>query len=115
MLRLRTIPALACLVLRAPGLDAQRYSFKRYDQDSGLLNQNVRTLLQDRTGFLWVGTDNGLFRYDGSHFRSFTTADGLPSAKVEDLNQTVDGTLWVATLSGVARLNGERFESVDIS
>ncbi len=114
-LRLRTIRVLACLALLAAGLDAQRYSFKRYDQDSGLLDLNVRTLLQDRVGFLWVGTDDGLFRYDGSRFRRFTAADGLPSAQVEDLHETGDGTLWVATLAGVAWLNGERFVPIDIS
>jgi ligand-binding sensor domain-containing protein len=111
----RTTLALLWLFLAPPGLEAQRYSFKRYDQDSGLLDQNVRTLFQDRAGFLWVGTDNGLFRYDGRRFRSFTTADGLPTSQVEAIHQTMDGTLWVATLAGVARLSGERFEAVDIS
>ena len=37
----------------------------------GLTNLDVLSLLQDRTGFLWVGTDNGLYRYDGRHFRMF--------------------------------------------
>ena len=115
MVRCRTILALVWLVLLPAALDAQRYSFKRYDQDSGLLDQNVRALFQDRTGFLWVGTDNGLFRYDGSRFRSFTTADGLPSTQVEGIHQTMDGTMWVTTLAGLARLSGERFETVNIS
>jgi len=104
-----------CLALLASGLYAQRYSFKRYDQESGLPSQSVRCLLQDRAGFLWVGTDNGLFRYDGHRFRGFTTDDGLPASQIQAIDQTGDGTLWVATLSGLARLNGERFEIVDIS
>jgi signal transduction histidine kinase/CheY-like chemotaxis protein/streptogramin lyase len=115
MVRRRTILVLVWLVLLPAGLDAQRYSFKRYDQDSGLLDQNVRALFQDRIGFLWVGTDNGLFRYDGHRFRSYTKADGLPSTQVEEIHQTMDGTLWVTTLSGLARLDGERFETMDIS
>jgi ligand-binding sensor domain-containing protein len=103
------------LALLPAVLWGQRYSFKHYDRDAGLPNQDVTALLQDRTGFLWVGTVNGLFRYDGHRFRSFTTAEGLPSSQVEALAQTKDGTLWVATLAGLARLNGERFETVDIS
>jgi signal transduction histidine kinase/ligand-binding sensor domain-containing protein/CheY-like chemotaxis protein len=103
------------LVLLPAGLSGQRYSFKHYDRDTGLPNLSVTTLLQDRTGFLWVGTENGLFRYDGRRFRGFTTTDGLPSSQVEALAQTKDGTLWVATLSGLARLTGERFETVDFS
>jgi signal transduction histidine kinase/ligand-binding sensor domain-containing protein/CheY-like chemotaxis protein len=113
--RRRTTVALVWLILLPAGLDAQRYSFKRYDQDSGLLDQNIRALFQDRTGFLWVGTDNGLFRYDGHQFRGFAKADGLPSSQVEAIEQTTDGTLWVATLGGLARLRGERFEPVDTS
>jgi len=111
----RTLYAFVALVLLPAGLCGQRYSFKHYDRETGLPNQSVTTLLQDRTGFLWVGTENGLFRYDGRRFRSFTTADGLPSSQVEALEQTKDGTLWVATLSGLARLTGERFETVDFS
>ena len=48
---------------------AQRYTFKEYVE--GLGNLNVNCMLQDRTGFLWIGTENGLFRYDGSRFQDF--------------------------------------------
>jgi len=96
-------------------LYGQRYSFKRYDQSSGLPNQNVRTLLQDRAGFLWIGTDNGLYRYDGRRYRTFSIVDGLPGARVDALHQTNDGTIWVATSAGLARLRGERFEALNIA
>ncbi len=109
----QTTCAIVCLAL--PSLFAQRYSFKRYDRESGLPEQSIRTLLQDRTGFLWIATDNGLYRYDGYRFRGFTTDDGLPASQVEALHQAADGTIWAATLAGLARLNGERFEAVDIS
>jgi len=103
---------MVCLGL--PSLLAQRYSFKRYDQDSGLPDQSIRTLLQDRSGFLWIATDNGLHRYDGHGFRSYTKEDGLPGAQVEALYQTPDGAIWAATIPGLGRLKGERFEPVDI-
>jgi ligand-binding sensor domain-containing protein len=61
---------------------AQRYSFKQYGQDQGLTNLDVQCLMQDRTGFLWVATDGGLFRYDGRQFHAYTTGQGLPSAQV---------------------------------
>jgi signal transduction histidine kinase/ligand-binding sensor domain-containing protein/CheY-like chemotaxis protein len=97
------------------GLTAQRYSFKRYDQNSGLANQDIRALFQDRAGFLWIGTENGLFRYDGLHFRAFTEAEGLPTSRVEAIHQTPDGTLWIATRDGLARFKDEHFEKVDFS
>ena len=91
---------------------AQRYNFKEYGQDEGLTNLDVCCLLQDRTGYLWVGTENGLFRYDGRQFRPFLTAQGLPSTQIEALHQMADGQIWVGTSEGLARFSGERFEAV---
>jgi signal transduction histidine kinase/CheY-like chemotaxis protein/sugar lactone lactonase YvrE len=95
-------------------LQAQRYSFKQYDGGSGLANQDVRALFQDQSGFLWVGTENGLYRYDGHVFRAFTEADGLPTARIEVIHQTPEGTIWVGTREGLARLRGETFEKVEL-
>jgi signal transduction histidine kinase/ligand-binding sensor domain-containing protein/ActR/RegA family two-component response regulator len=113
--RLRIPIALILLLFLPASLPAQRYGFKVYDQRSGLPNLDVRSMVQDHRGFLWVATDNGLYRYDGDRFRSFTTEDGLPAPQVEAIHETVDGVLWVATLSGMARLSGERFTPVDLS
>ena len=96
------------------GALAQRYSFKHYGQEEGLSNLSVYSLLQDRTGFLWVGTHNGLFRYDGQRFRGFGRADGLPSVLIGSLHETADGTLWVGTRDGLAQRQGDRFQRVDL-
>ena len=78
----------------------------------------VQVVLQDRAGFLWAGTQNGLFRYDGSRFTSFGKADGLPAGRIDSLHEAVDGTLWVGTHLGLAMRSGsdlrqgERFEPV---
>ncbi len=78
---------------------AQRYSFREYAQ--GLGNLNIASLAQDRTGFLWVGTQNGLYRYDGSAFQGFGAAQGLPDRMIQDLFVGPDGTLWVAASTGI--------------
>src|SRR5258706_1763959 len=96
----------------AATLSGQRYNFKFYGQEQGLQNMAVQVVLQDRTGFLWVGTQNGLFRYDGSAFAAFGKADGLPGARIESLHETADGTLWVGTRVGLARRRGDRFEAI---
>src|SRR5579864_2057047 len=101
---------LAYLAASAP-LCAQRYTYKFYGQEEGLQNLAVQAILQDREGFLWVGTQNGLFRYDGSRFKAFTKNDGLPEARIESLHEAADGTLWVGTEGGLARLHGGRFET----
>jgi signal transduction histidine kinase/ligand-binding sensor domain-containing protein/ActR/RegA family two-component response regulator len=101
---------LGCLV---PAAFAQRYSFKYYGQEQGLSNLATECLFQDRAGYLWVGTQNGLFRYDGASFTRFGEGEGLPSASIEAMAETGDGVLWVATQAGVARRNGGRFEEFD--
>ena len=80
---------------------AQRYTFQVYGQAEGLTNLAPTVLLQDHTGFLWVGTQNGLFRYDGSRFVAFGTDDGLPSAEMASLFESPDGLLVAATAGGV--------------
>jgi signal transduction histidine kinase/ligand-binding sensor domain-containing protein/CheY-like chemotaxis protein len=109
----RATTGLLVLLLSAGGLPAQRYSFKYYGQEVALASLAL-ALQQDRAGFLWIGTANGLYRYDGRQFRMFTKADGLPSMQAYSLAETSDGTLWVGTLYGLARRTGDRFEKVDM-
>ncbi len=91
------------LVAFAPSVYGQRFTFQYYGQQQGLTNLTPQCILQDRTGFLWVGTQNGLFRYDGSQFIRFGVEDGLPGAGVESMHETRDGTLWVGTTVGLAK------------
>jgi signal transduction histidine kinase/ActR/RegA family two-component response regulator len=91
-------------------LSAQQMNLKQYGQEQGLLNLVPQCMLQDRAGFLWVGTQAGLFRYEGSAFRAYFSESGLPADWIMGLLETSDGTLWVATQSGVARRVGDRFE-----
>lgn len=94
-------------------LMGQRYTFRQYGTDEGLTNLSVNCLLQDRAGYIWVGTDNGLFRYDGDGFQAFRHAEGLPNTEIRNLAESPDGVLWVAMESGVARRSGTRFVPVN--
>src|SRR5580658_9211514 len=115
MPRLRLEPILIFLAFFAPGvLSAQRQIFHQYGSSDGLTNLNVRCLLQDRTGYLWVGTDNGLFRFDGTIFQAFGHAEGLANTEIRGLAESPRGVLWVATQGGVARRTGSRFEPVNV-
>ncbi len=104
--------AVLIAVAGAANLRAQRYNFKVYGEEEGLKNLVVQTILQDRAGFFWVGTQNGLYRYDGSRFVAFSKSEGLPNARVEALHESVDGSLWVGTRFGLARRKGDRFEPI---
>jgi diguanylate cyclase (GGDEF)-like protein len=105
----------AILVLAAiPGAQAQRYNFRTFTQAEGLTDLTICCFLQDRTGFLWIGTNNGLFRYDGRRFRRFGVESGLLSASISSLVETNDGTLWVGALNGVGRKSGDQFAREDL-
>jgi len=104
---------LGLAVALAPvSLYAQRYRFKYFAHGDGLDDTEVHCLLQDRTGFIWVGTSSGLFRYDGMHFEGFLRA-GDNTSSIDALAETPDGTLWVGTHGGLARLREGRMEFVD--
>src|SRR5436305_1152226 len=70
-------------------------------------------IVQDRLGFLWVATGNGLFRLAGAAFRRVGTEDGLPSSAIRSMVEAPDGTLWVLTSRGLARSHGNTFEILD--
>jgi signal transduction histidine kinase/ligand-binding sensor domain-containing protein/CheY-like chemotaxis protein len=108
----RSVLLCVAVLLFALALSAQQYRFKYYSHRDGLKEPEVHALLQDRTGFLWVGTAGGLFRYDGAHFTQFGGHDTSASG-VEALGQTPDGTLWVGTPNGLAQLRGDHLEFVD--
>jgi len=109
---IHALTVLLVLGLTAVNASAQRYRFRHFGPEDGL-NSAVTALLQGGDGFLWVGTGNGLFRYDGAHFQRFGMEDGLPSATVRCLKEAPDGAIWVVTGRGLARLRNNRFEAAD--
>lgn len=89
---------IVALVLGAPVCLAQHYTFS--EAAPGMDNLNVDCIAQDNSGYLWVGTENGLYRYDGSQFRKFGMADGLHRT-IQNLYTGSDGTLLVGTTAGI--------------
>ncbi|HEY6484519.1 MAG TPA: diguanylate cyclase [Steroidobacteraceae bacterium] len=87
--------------------------FQHVALDTELPNSAVPTALaQDAEGYLWIGTQNGLARWDGYHFRVFHAHAGERGALPDNFIQTVHcdarGTLWVGTVSGgLARYDRE--------
>ena len=84
---------LACLS-KAHG---ESYSFRNYQQSEGLQNPNISSLLQDHSGLLWMGTENGLYKFDGGRINRVQTFENrdLPSIKALDVDAT--NRLWVSS------------------
>jgi len=112
--RLPSHLALCALVslAAAPGrADAGwRLPFEVVGPDQGLPSGQAITMAQASDGFLWIGTENGIVRYEGGQVRRFTREDGLPSSYVHRLVATGDGAVWAATARGVVRLRNGRIE-----
>jgi ligand-binding sensor domain-containing protein len=75
---------------------SQEYSYTRYDVKDGLAGSNVFCITQDKQGFLWMGTDAGVSRFDGTHFRNFTLQDGLPDIEVLHIFADSKGRVWMS-------------------
>jgi len=73
--------------------------------ENGLPQDTVQALVQTQDGFLWVGTEAGLARFDGGGFEVFdrTSTPSLPGGDVRSLLTAPDGALWIATGEGLAR------------
>jgi ligand-binding sensor domain-containing protein len=95
------------------------YHFYHLFLDKGLSDARVTDIVQDRYGFMWFGTPNGLNRYDGYSIKTFYARKdgGLPSSAIISLYASRRGELWIGTAAGVVRYDfaKERFLYFDTS
>ncbi len=86
--------------LHAHYLDVDRYSI-----DDGLSNNTVTDVVQDQQGFMWIGTHNGLNRFDGLHFKKYKSHDHKPGAISNNIIRSLfvdsQGRLWIGTDQGL--------------
>jgi len=72
--------------------------FANYTAEQGLLSEDVRNVLLDQHGFLWVSSQEGLWRFDGGSFRRFDVdrpgSSGAPRDIVENMALAPDGRIW---------------------
>lgn len=97
------------LLAAASSVFAQRVNVTLFNSDNGLPQSFVNALVQDSMGFLWIGTQDGLCRYDGYEFVIFNNNPydslSLSNNYVNHLVEGVNGELWIATRSGLNRMN----------
>jgi ligand-binding sensor domain-containing protein/signal transduction histidine kinase len=93
------------------GLD--HYGHQVWRTDSGLPQNTVHSVLQTRDGYLWLGTDGGLVRFDGLDFVTFDVENTpqFASDTVYDLMQDDSGTLWISTALGLLSFRGGAFQA----
>jgi diguanylate cyclase (GGDEF)-like protein len=107
---MRILSVLAVAVVSLPaGAGAAPVRPIRFDRlalEQGLSQSSVMDVLQDRRGYIWLATEDGLNRYDGTGFKVYrhdpADPNSLPSSFVWDVEEDARGNLWIATASGLA-------------
>src|SRR4029077_1912809 len=102
------ISLIASIADRALALEltqsANVYIGKNFTVEDGLLSNRMNAIVQMRDGFLWVGTEEALLRFDGRHFAPVVFLPQASPVSVSTLAEAPDGALWVGTRAGLARI-----------
>ena len=103
----RTAILLACCVCALaldPSLDVSQYAHTAWKVRDGFTKAEIHSVAQTTDGYLWLGTESGLFRFDGVRVMLWRPPDDqqLPSNYIGSLLVSRDGTLWIGTLKGLA-------------
>jgi ligand-binding sensor domain-containing protein/serine phosphatase RsbU (regulator of sigma subunit) len=97
-------------------LKAQTYFFDNYSVAEGIAQSKIYTLLQDTERYIWMGTMNGLTRFDGVKFTNYTMQDGLSGGAVRALYQGRSGNIWIGHAGGgITRYDGHKFVKFALS
>jgi signal transduction histidine kinase/ligand-binding sensor domain-containing protein len=88
------------------------YLVRNWTTADGIPHNTVRSVIESRDGYLWIGTANGLARFDGARFKVFDAANTpeLISDNIFSLYEDRQGTLWLRTRRGLARRVNGHFE-----
>ena len=88
-----------------PSTPLASYGRQAWGMENGLPQNTVEALAQTKDGFLWLGTEVGLVRFDGNNFQVFdkNSSPALPGSDVRCLLAAKDGALWIGTSDGLAR------------
>jgi ligand-binding sensor domain-containing protein/signal transduction histidine kinase len=86
------------------------FTFRSWERQQGLPQDLIRAIAQTRDGYLWIGSDDGVARFDGVKFVSFGLPEGLHSGSVRTLFGDSRGTLWIGSVGGgLIRWQDNRF------
>ena len=94
--------------------DNARFSVRRFQDQQGLGAATATCVAQDAQGFLWIGTQTGLYRFDGTRAKKMTEVESFIGHYVVDMLIAPDGTPWFAGTRGVAFYKDGEFQPLRI-
>ncbi len=101
-------------------LAQENFVFENYSIPQGLSNPTINCIYEDKFGFLWIGTEDGLCRYDGYEFKVYknnpTDITSLPNNKITSICEDKDGNMWIGGFNVLVKYQREndRFIKVKI-
>lgn len=108
--RSNAIRAMAVVCLALPiGMLGQQYAFRAYRQAEGLKNLSINAMTTDQDGFVWLATENGVYRFLGSGFMRYGAQQGIAGIDIRDIYADPGETVWAGTDEGLFRWDGQRF------
>ena len=98
-------------------LSAQRWSEdpKHYTVDDGLPTLDAYHIQQDRNGYIWIGTDIGVARFNGYDFDLFTMGDGLPNNDVIRIREDQKGRIWMNSIGPLCVLENDVLQTYEVA
>lgn len=110
------ISCLACFIVTSSVTASPYAKFKKIGLSKGLSQSSITNIIQDKEGFIWVATDDGLERYDGesfTHYRhNISDAHSIADNFIRKVFIDKSNTLWVGTDNGLSRYN-KKFDNFD--
>ena len=87
----------------------ENYNFKNITIEDGLSQSTVETIYQDSKGYIWMGTNDGLDRYNGYEFKYYKhdkdDKNSIPNNYIVDIIEDKKGYIWVSTINGLSRID----------
>jgi diguanylate cyclase (GGDEF)-like protein len=97
------------LSISFPCIGAEQYRFHDFPHNDKLPSKRITALHHDRQGFMWIGTDSGLLRFDGYKFKEFfynpNKSNHLSNNFITEVFEATNGDIWVGTESGLNKIN----------
>ncbi|MBI9065779.1 MAG: SpoIIE family protein phosphatase [Salinivirgaceae bacterium] len=90
----------------------QLYNFTNYNMEQGLPQSTVFCINEDARGYLWVGTESGAARFDGTNFSIIDRSNGLPGNIVRSIVEDSQGNIWFGTDKGIGIFNGTNWKTI---
>lgn len=104
--------AITLILVQPTSLQAAGFTFRHYEMKHGLSSNTVYGIIQDKEGYIWIGTDDGLNRFDGREFKVFRASGREPGSilgnHIYSLFQDKDGMIWVGTDRGLCFYDSTR-------